>query len=161
MNNHKKKCQFMITSTNKQCKKYASHKHNEDHNYCHWHQCGGTNYFKDDVDLQDEEKKWCRCVLHVAAKQNDKCLENVNQNAMKVFEGKTCYNPYAICSASIGTSSRKCGMNYSYDDIPDNELIAYAQMKKIQIPKPYSREHLIQAITKWKKLGGTKSHGEP
>jgi hypothetical protein len=117
------------------------------------HQTGGAgiNYFKIDADLRENEKKWCRCVLHVAAKQTDQCLEDVNEHAGQVFNGRTCYNPYAICSATVGTSSRKCGINYEFRNIPDQELIAYAKIKKITVPKPYSRENMIQAIYTWKK----------
>jgi hypothetical protein len=116
-------------------------------------QIGGEdiNYFKENADLNEREKKWCRCVLHVAAKQSDQCLENVNENAGKLFDGKSCYNFYAVCSSTVGTSSRKCGINYEFRNIPDNELVAYAKIKKIVVPKPYVREQMIQAIFEWKK----------
>lgn len=112
---------------------------------------GKPNYFKKGSDLTEREQKWCRCVLHVAAKQTDQCLDDVNKNARKVYNSKTCYNPYAVCSATVGTSSRKCGVSYEFRNIPDIELIAYAHMKRIKIPEPYCREKLISAIMEWKK----------
>jgi hypothetical protein len=132
---------YKSQSTGKQC------------HLCPKWQTGGNhiNYFKKDADLRENEKKWCRCVLHVAAKQSDQCLVNVNERAGQVFNGLTCFNPYAVCGASVGTSSRKCGINYEFRNIPDQELIAYAKIKKINVPKPYSREEMIQAIYAWKK----------
>jgi len=108
------------------------------------------NYFKKSSDLSEDKKKWCRCVLHVAAKQTDQCLENVNRTAGQVFHGNVCYNPYKVCSATIKTSCRQCGINYEFRNIPDNELRAYGKLKKIKIPSPYSRELMIVSIMNWK-----------
>lgn len=115
-------------------------------------QAQDLSYFKDNADLSEKEQKWCRCILHVAAKQTDKCLEDVVKNAYKTFDGKQCYNVYAVCSGKIGTSCRKCGGNYEYKNIPDAELVAYSKIKKLVIPVPYSRDIMIQRIMEWKKL---------
>ncbi len=149
---NKRNCQFIAKSTGKPCRQLSSQKENDDTNYCHWHQSGGANYFKKKTKLEKDEKKWCRCVLHVAAKQNQSCLQDVNNNAEKTLDGQMCYNPYAVCSKTIGTSSRKCGINYNFKNIPDDELIAYSNMKKIKVPSPYLREKLIQSIMEWKKM---------
>jgi hypothetical protein len=148
---NKKRCHFIAKSTGKPCRQPPSQNENEDHNYCHWHQSGGHSYFRKYAELRNDEKKWCRCVLHVAAKQSDTCLEDVNNNAEKILDGKICYNPYAICSKSIGTSSRQCSINYAFENIPDDELIAYSKIKKIKVPIPYSRGKMIEAIMEWKK----------
>ena len=109
------------------------------------------DYFIDNDSLSDEEQKWCRCVLHVAANQTDECLKNVSANAYKKFGGKTCYNVYSVCSGSVGTSSRSCGVNYEFKNIPDKELVAYSKIKNLVIPNPYSRDKMIKIIMKWKK----------
>lgn len=149
-NKCKHTCQHIAKSTGLRCKKNCTQRTK----YCHWHQKGGDttkNYFKEGSDLREDEKKWCRCVLHVASKQSDQCLVDVNKNARKTYDGKTCYNIYAVCSSRVGTSSRKCGINYEFNNIPDNELIAYSKMKHIKIPVPYSRNNMITAIMEWKK----------
>lgn len=110
-----------------------------------------SKYFKKTVNdqrpgLSLKEQKWCRCILHVAAKQSKECLKDVKNNAGKILEGKKCYNPYAVCSKVIGTSSRNCDMYYNFRHIPTHELIAYAYLKNIEIPKPFSRNILIYRL---------------
>lgn len=109
------------------------------------------SYFKSNNTLPEPQKRWCRCILHVGSQQSDKCLENMRENVGKVIDGKKCYNIYAICSSSVGTSSRQCGINYDFTNIPDNELIAYAIIKKVEIPKPYSRPKMIKKLIEWQK----------
>lgn len=104
------------------------------------------NYFVSTSDLPENKKKWCRCILHVAAKQTDQCLEDVVKNSGKSFNGNKCYNVYAVCAKNIGTTSRKCSQNYNFNNIPDNELIAYAKIHKISVPKPYDRIKMIESI---------------
>lgn len=153
-----KYCQFIIKSKDRQCQKLASHRSDEDPRFCHWHQKGATEvadveakYFGDDVTLPEKEQKWCRCVLHVASKQTPTCLEDVNKNSGLIFDGKKCYNPYPICSASTKTASRRCGENYNFKGIPDAELIAYAIIKKLPVPEPYVREQMLTVFDQWKK----------
>lgn len=107
-------------------------------------------YFKTGTDLREDEKKWCRCVLHVASQQTDQCLENPTANAFKIFNGRQCYNPYSVCASRIKTTSRRCGDQYDFTKIPDNELRAYAIMKHLTIPKPYDRMEMIKTISDWK-----------
>jgi hypothetical protein len=120
------------------------------------------------LNLREDEQRWCRCVLHVASKQTPHCLEDVNRNARKVFEGQPCHNPYPVCSVTVGTSSRQCGRSYDFKNIPDNELKAYARMKHITIPRPYTRTEMLNAIKRWKqqegfdrKNKGTRVHPPP
>lgn len=137
-------CQFIIQSKGRRCLKPVSHNGGR---FCHWHQ---HKYFVKDTTLAEDKQKWCRCVLHVASKQPAQCLEDVAKNSGKIYDGKTCYNPYSICSASVKTSSRACGENYNFTGIPDNELVAYAIMKKLPIPEPYTRTKMLRTIKKWK-----------
>ena len=62
--------------------------------------------------LNADQQKYCRCLLHVAAQQDERCLreklwfQNVN--------GKQCYNPYAICSKSTKRKGNiNCFDNYN------------------------------------------------
>ncbi len=113
-----------------------------------------VNYFKSDSTLNEKQKSWCRCVLHVASKQKGAC--NIEQAWFETRDGHECYNPYAICSKSVRTSVRTCGENYDYASISDDELIAYAQLHqqkdpKIKIPEPYNRQDMLDNINRWKK----------
>lgn len=110
-------------------------------------------YFKDNTSLSDQQQKWCRCTLHVAADQTQHCLEN--KGWFKQYEGKECYNPYAICSKSVGTSVRTCSENYNFSGIPDEELKAYAYLHDgLEVPKPYNRQQMLDNIQTWKELKG-------
>lgn len=107
-----------------------------------------SEYFKDGSGLDERQQKYCRCVLHAAAKQPDWCLEEKSWRDKR--DGATCYNPYAVCAKSTGASSRSCGANYDYQNLPDDELIAYAQLSKVNIPMPYNRQQMINNIMVWK-----------
>ena len=116
-----------------------------------------TNYFKNNSSLTDKQKSWCRCVLHVADKQRGAC--NTEKAWFEKRDGQTCYNPYAVCSKSVGTSVRICGENYDFNSISDNELISYAQLHQkgsniIVIPNPYDRKEMLDNIKRWKELEG-------
>jgi len=110
------------------------------------HSSNGS-YFKPGHSLTDKQEKFCRCVLHVAAKQPADCLKSKN------YGSKGCYNPYAVCAKSTGTSvgrSGKCGQSYDFNGIPDNELKAYSMMNGITVPSPYSRNNMLANIAAWK-----------
>lgn len=142
-----KQCQYIAKSTGERCKKCVM---NGTKKYCYWHQSGGTQYFKTNHDLGEKEQKFCRCILHVGAKQDERCLDDINQNAYKKFNNKTCYNPYSVCSSKIGTSSRKCGMSYNFAHIPTDELIAYCRVNHIRIAPSYDRSQILSSIYQWK-----------
>lgn len=97
----------------------------------------GGSYFLPDVPLDEKQQAYCRCVLHVAAKRSS-------------GEGKRKppYNPYAICTKSVGRQS-PCSRWYNFDAIPDNELIGYAQLRHLEIPSPYDRNILLRAIASY------------
>ena len=108
-----------------------------------------NNYFILDTSLPENKQKWCRCVIKVAAKQTKSCLED--KAWYQVKDGKSCYNPYAVCSASVGTSSRECGKNYQFSNFSDDELKAYGYLHKdLDVPVPYNRSQMLSNISTWK-----------
>ena len=98
--------------------------------------------------LTEPQKKYCRCVLKVAAKQAGAC--NVDKAWYESRDGVKCYNPYAVCAKSTGTTSRECGKNYSFKDLSDAELTAYAQLSGIIGVTTYDRNTLLSKIIGWK-----------
>jgi hypothetical protein len=104
--------------------------------------------------LSDKEKSFCRCVIHVEAEQPDKCLKNPQLRGKK-----GCYNEYAVCAKSVGTSSRQCSNYYNFDKLPDNELRAYALERKVTVSEPFNREETIAAIEEWKRTYVPKRPG--
>lgn len=116
-------------------------------------------FFKSDSTLTEKQKKWCRCVLKVADKQPGDC--NKDQAWFETRDGRECVNPYAICSKSVGTSVKTCGENYDFESLPDNYLIAYAELHQkskdginIEIPNPYVRGKMLENIKRWKEIKG-------
>ena len=93
-------------------------------------------YFKKEPDelpdknfSVDQQKRYCRCILHVAEQQPEWCLET--QDWYKQRDGKKCYNPYAICTKSLSRrGSVECFLNYNLDGIPDKEIRALILLKK-------------------------------
>lgn len=106
------------------------------------------SYFKPDSTLADDKKKFCRTFLHVAAKQTENC--NKEHAWYQVKDGKTCYNSFSIAAKISGTSSRECGKNFAFENIPDGELKAYAELNGISVPTPYDRNKILENIRVWK-----------
>ena len=120
-----------------------------------------TNYFKPDTKIDEDKKKWCRCVLKVAGKQRGAC--NVDKAWFETRDGQRCYNPYRVCAASVGTTYRKCSEHYDFENFSDEDLITYAQLHQnskdgidIIIPEPYNRNTMLGNIKTWKDLKGKK-----
>lgn len=103
-------------------------------------------------DLADRDSKYCSCILQVAGKQSEKCL--INKAWGQSVDGKSCYNPYAICSRV--SPGRKCAANYNFDAMTDSELIAFALLHNKEVPKrkadggltAHSRKTLMTTIKK-------------
>lgn len=104
--------------------------------------------------LSEEERKYCRCVTEVAAKQPAECNADPKAMAGHHIGTATCYNPYAVCAASTHTTSRHCGASYEFQNLPDDELRGYASLKGLPIPNPYNRSQLLQTIYNWKSVTG-------
>lgn len=63
-------------------------------------------YFREDSTLTEEQKKYCRCVMHVSDKKVD--------------------NPYAVCTKSVGRDTKvNCYPEYNFANIPLAESMAY------------------------------------
>jgi hypothetical protein len=108
----------------------------------------GIKYFKDNTELSDEEQKYCRCVLHVASEQPGAC--NMEKAWFEKKDNRVCYNPYAVCASRVGTTTRNCSQSYEFGNLNDDELIAYANLHKIQATEPYNRSMLLDKIASWK-----------
>jgi len=85
--------------------------------------------------LSDRDTKYCRCVLHVAAKGG-------------------AYNPYAVCAHSTKGSVHSCSPYYDFEAMPLPELLAYAGQKGITVTDRSSRESAVLAIRDWKASEG-------
>ncbi len=100
--------------------------------------------------LNEREQAYCSCVLKVAAKQPGSC--NLEKAWFEQRSGETCYNPYAVCAASVKTSTRECGNNYNYENLADEHLVAFANLHQIKESKPYNRQVMLNRIYAWKNL---------
>lgn len=95
---------------------------------------------KGDTTLTDQQQKFCSCVIHVANKQSDEC------NQSKFKSGGKCYNPWAVCTKSVGTNLKHCTENYNFNQFDDSELRTYAYIHSIPVHEPYNRESLLNLI---------------
>jgi hypothetical protein len=79
--------------------------------------------------------RYCRCVLHVADAQPRWCLRH--KAWRKVRGKKTCYNPYAVCTARLKRKGvMHCGDAYNVSGFPKSEQKTYVLL---QAPKPKTR----------------------
>ena len=103
-------------------------------------------YFLGEGALNDMQKKYCRCILHTADKQPGWCLKD--KAWYKKRDGEQCYNPYAVCTKSVGRKGPafECVKNLDLDVIPESELEALAQLKGKSIDELYAmwREEMRQ-----------------
>ena len=86
---------------------------------------GKKKYFRENNTLNANQKKYCRCVLHVAKRNTRACNRNKNW-------GNKCYNPYAVCAKTTKTStgSKPCQYNFLSQDIPNDEIVAYLDLNQ-------------------------------
>lgn len=98
--------------------------------------------------LTSQQEKYCRCTLEVASRQPIECLKD--RAWYQKRKGQECYNPYAVCAASIGTT-HPCGDYYDFQNLSEPQLKAYAALSKVKIPKPFNKEKMIDNIMTWKK----------
>lgn len=107
-----------------------------------------SQYFLPGANLSEQEMKYCMCVLQVAAKQPGSC--NLEKAWYETRDDRVCYNPYAVCARSVGTTSRDCGKYYNFDTLPDNLIQAYMNLNQITIPEPFDRNSAITYLKEWK-----------
>jgi len=106
-------------------------------------------YIRANSGLNDRERAYCRCLLHVAART-------------LYGRGDRTNNPYAICTSSVGTQAQRCSEHYVFDEIPEDELRAWARMHGKSTKG--NRADLIRRANVWQKsvapdLAKTKSRG--
>lgn len=92
----------------------------------------------------EDQEKYCSCVTHVAQKQDLECIKGKNWG-----KGKGCYNPYAVCAKSVGTTYRECGKHTDFNLLTDEEL--KATMALYGLDYTGSRDTLLQRLYAWKK----------
>jgi hypothetical protein len=109
-----------------------------------------NKWFRSDSKLDEHQKKYCRCVLEVAAKQPGSC--NMEKAWFQERDHRTCYNPYAVCAKSVGVSVSSCGQDYDFNNIPTAELQGYLGLKGVGLPVNTDRLTLIQRINQLKSL---------
>ncbi len=88
--------------------------------------------------LTEGNRKYCRCLLKVAIKQSDKCLRD------KEWGSEGCYNPYAVCTKSVGNQSHKC--YYDYSLLSDPLIRTWFVLHDKSVPEPFNREHAIAIL---------------
>lgn len=104
-------------------------------------------YFWRDAPIDDRQRAYCRCLLHVAARNRDDCYGTPGA----LGTGR-CYNPYAVCTASVGRQS-ECSNYYAFTPeavrggIPDDEVAAYARMRRL--PVGPTRQATVAAIQEY------------
>lgn len=71
--------------------------------------------------------RYCRCVAKVTAKIQKKCYSKG-----EFTYGPGYYNPYAICTSSVGRTEKiKCGKYYSSGALTKGQTAALARSKDI------------------------------
>ena len=114
------------------------------------------NYFIKNSKLTEQQKKFCRCILHIAKANKSSC------NRTKKWNNKIkCYNPYSTCAKSVKTTTGGKPCNYNFKNLSKKEIITYIKLnyKKFKywlyinkIKKYISKmnvKELKKYVTKW------------
>jgi len=87
------------------------------------------DYFKAGSKLTDSQKKMCRCIAHVSAKNPDRCYKGPNPEWKVGPASLGCRNPYSICRASLGGGgSIRCYDEYDFRKMPKDEVRAVKKL---------------------------------
>lgn len=87
------------------------------------------DYFKAGSTLTSKEKKMCRCIAHVSAKNPDKCYSGSDPEWKRGRDSPNCKNPYAICRSRIkGGGKIHCYDEYDFRKMPDDEVRAVKKL---------------------------------
>lgn len=93
-----------------------------------------------DNDHNGNDNRYCNCVLDVIKKQPKTCLSS--KDWFNKRQGKTCYNPWAVCAS---TTKRSGPCNYKYEDFDSDTLERYSLLNKVPT-KSKSRKELIMNL---------------
>lgn len=107
------------------------------------HQAIDDPYFIDSRELKSpKHSKYCRCLLHVAKEQPRDSLRE-----KKWGRGQPAYNPYAVCTKSVGRQGFKyCLRYYDLPSIQKNfpeefeALLALKNKKESQLREEWQEE---------------------
>lgn len=100
-----------------------------------------------EVANTDQEQRFCTCILHVEARNHPSCVKG------RRGRGK-CYNPYAVCAAGVGTTSRNCTKFYKLEDLGEEELKAYARLYGVSYSDTDTNKIILEKIYKKKEQEG-------
>lgn len=93
------------------------------------------DFIRKDAPLNDQERKYCRCLLEVESKGR-------------------AYSPYGVCTRSVGAQVHSCSPHYDWGLMDLDMLIAYMTLHKIDITGINTREQALMAISQWKTSKG-------
>ena len=122
----------IITDMNRQASE-STKKHNPE------------DYYDNTSTLTNDEQKYCRTVLHVAAKQDDWCLEGKHWQEKNPDTKQVCYNPYSVASNVVPRSTRPdCLVDLKLNNLSPNELKAEANLHKMTIAELQAKQNQMR-----------------
>ena len=87
------------------------------------------DYFKSGSKLTPQQRKLCRCIAHVSAKNPGKCYEGRSPEWKLGKNSENCKNPYAICRSRIGGGGKiRCYDEYDFRKMPKEEVKAVKRL---------------------------------
>lgn len=92
--------------------------------------------------LSEKERNYCSCLIDVSSKLPIECIKK--GEAFTYEHGKMCYNPFAVCAKSVGTTSRECAQNYNFNAMDDTQIEAFAALHNVSLAYPVNREELFE-----------------
>ena len=97
-----------------------------------------AKYFLENIPLTERQKKYCRCVAKVASKNNEWCYthnmwKKPPSRRSRSSRRGACYNPYAVCTKSVGSENRPraCLKYMDLERMPKEEVRALAKLKGV------------------------------
>ena len=99
-----------------------------------------SSYFLKDAKISESQRKYCRCVAHISAKNDEWCYTHGmwkrGRSSGRSLSKRKCYNPYAVCTKAThrrGPGSRECLKYMDLDNMPLSEVKALANLKGVSV----------------------------
>lgn len=98
-----------------------------------------------DTNLNEQEQKYCSCLIDSYSHYIKRLDLESDFLQGKDTKSQIHMNPFAVCTAAVGTNNQMCPDNYNFDNFDEDKIIAYLSIFKNK-NNPQLRASLLRRI---------------
>lgn len=89
-----------------------------------------------DESVPEADRKYCSCIVQVAAAQSNECLKTKKWGDVLGSDGlaSKCADPYEVCAKNLKRPSGGCFTRMKLGEMTSNELVAFALFEGVVLP---------------------------